>query len=101
MITGTSTETSRNAALSMFDEVPCFFQLVTPSCEERARWIAYFTHEEPAGCGDPEPWPLCDTHRQAIRRIAVPFWRVWSGAEPMNCGFCGIPLRVERIEALS
>lgn len=96
----TSTEASRAAALTMFDDVPCFFQMLSPGCEERACWIARFVHEEPGGCDGTGPWPVCETHKQALHRVSVPFWRVWFAAEPIPCGACGVPLRLDRFEAL-
>ena len=96
-----STETSRAAALSMFDQVPCFFQMID-DCGQPARWIAYFVHEEPGGCGqDPEPWPVCENHHKAVRHACTPFWRVWYAAQPMPCVKCAGPLRLDRFEPVS
>ena len=97
---GTATRTSRDAALSMFDVVPCYFQLTPAGCPHQAAWMAYFVHEEPDGCREPTQFPVCDEHREAFRRISIPFWRVWFAVDPMPCGNCRVPLRLDRFEAL-
>lgn len=100
MTVPSSTEASRAAALSMFDQVPCAFSLTDEACELPARWITYFAHEEtPGGC-DAEPAPVCEAHKLAIHRVSIPFWRVWFSMRPVLCDRCGGPLRLDRFEPL-
>lgn len=100
-----SSEATRAAALTMFaDQIPCFFQLVDPSCPNLAAWMAYHVHEEnterATACGEIEPWPVCDEHRAVVQRANSPFWRVWFALKPTSCGHCHSPIRLDRIEAL-
>jgi hypothetical protein len=99
MTAGVSTEASRAAALTMFDIVPCWFQLAA-DCANPAAWMAYFVHEEPDGCQEPTQFPVCGEHKEIFRRIAIPFWRVWFAMQPMPCGNCRVPLRLDRFEPL-
>lgn len=91
-------------ALAMFaDSVPCWFEIMQPSCGNPATWIAFFDHEEnTTTCRDPEaePMPVCDLHRAAISRVSSPFWRMWFTAAPLPCGSCGTPIRLNRFEAI-
>jgi len=97
-----STVESRTAALAMFEgHVPCFFSMADPPCADTAKWLALFDHEENTGtCGSAEPWPVCNMHRQAITFASHPFWRTWHAMEPLLCGKCSTPVRLERFEAL-
>jgi hypothetical protein len=100
MTAAISTEAGRAAALSMFEEVPCIFQLSDAGCENPAKWIAHFVHEEKRSeCAD-ESSPVCETHKTAIQRTSIPFWRVWFALEPISCDRCTGPLRLDRFEAL-
>jgi hypothetical protein len=93
---------ARIAALSMFaGQVPCFFQVADPSCEENAKWMVYFDHEEHAGdCTYDMVWPVCAGHLGIVRRMMSPFWQVWSQAEALKCERCTVPVRMNRFEAL-
>lgn len=84
----------------MFDPVPCFFQLTDLDCERPAEWMAYFVHEEPGGCDASEPLPVCDYHQKVVRRVNIPFWRVWYKMAPVMCAACQGPLRLNRFESL-
>jgi len=99
-MTAISTEAGHHAALAMFSEVPCIFQLSDTGCEEQAKWITYFAHEEDRGDCTPDPAPVCDGHKTAIQRASIPFWRVWFSLEPIPCDHCGGALRLDRFEAL-
>lgn len=93
---------TRTMALAMFaEQVPCFFQLMDPSCEKAAKWVAYFGHEETAPeCDYETAWPVCDEHKVAIQRMASPFWRMWLQQPSIPCEKCGTPIRLDRIEAI-
>lgn len=96
-----STTEARTMALAMFaSNVPCFFQLMDPSCEKTALWVAYFTHEETVGCDHDMAWPVCEEHRAAIQRMASPFWRMWLGTPSMPCEKCETPVRLDKVEAV-
>lgn len=93
---------ARTMALAMFaSNVPCFFQLMDPSCEKAAAWVAYFAHEEnTAGCEHDMAWPVCEEHRAAIQRMASPFWRMWLASPSLCCEKCETPVRLDRVEAI-
>jgi hypothetical protein len=98
---GQSATEARTMALAMFaDQVPCFFELHDPPCEKLAVWVAYFAHEENVApdCEGLSPWPVCEEHRQALRRVTSPFWRMWLRLPSMPCDQCGTPARVDRFE---
>ena len=96
-----STPDTRAAALAMFEHaVPCFFQMLDPSCEQLAVALAHFVHEESQSCGRDEVWPVCPEHQQALRRMSLPFWRVWYAMAALPCPACEKPIRVDRFEAL-
>ena len=83
-------------------EVPCSMAFQDPPCLKLAGWIAYFVHEENApACETPEPLPLCAEHKLLIQQANHPFWRVWIGAEPTPCSYCGVPIRLDRFEVIS
>lgn len=99
---GCSTAETRTMALAMFaDAIPCFFQLMDPSCEQTAHWITHFVHEEnTSSCDAIEPVLVCDEHKGALQRSTSPFWRVWFSLPAMPCGNCGTPMRIDRFEAI-
>lgn len=101
-IEGRSTTDTRTMALQMFaDQVPCFFQLLDPSCEKAASWVAYFTHEENlTDCTHDMAWPVCGEHKGAVQRMSTPFWRMWLQMPPLVCEKCETPVRLDRIEAI-
>ena len=96
-----STPESRAAALAMFEhQVPCFAQHTEAGCEQTAKWLAFFAHEESQPCGFDEPLPACDEHQRLLQQVSSPFWRVWYQMEPILCGGCGKPIRLDRFEAI-
>jgi hypothetical protein len=103
MTTPGSTTESRTAALAMFEgHVPCIYQFNEPSCEETAKWIASFVHEENVKrCDDANlKWPVCDTHKKMIQAASHPFWRTWRHMRPIPCDRCRTPVRLDRIDQI-
>lgn len=99
--TPVSTTASRAAALTMFaGNVPCMFSLHDPSCQNPARWLALFAHEENTTCEHSEPWPVCETHKKQIQTVSHPFWRVWHNMTPIPCTRCESPLRLDRFDPI-
>jgi hypothetical protein len=101
VIAPAGTAESRAAALAMFEgQVPCLLQLADPSCPDRARWLAWFAHEENTVSCEASPAPVCDAHRRGLQAASHPFWRTWHQMPPVLCDLCGTPLRLERFEPL-
>jgi hypothetical protein len=91
---------TRAMALAMFPDIPCFFELMDPSCPKAALWVVYFAHEEATDCTHDMAWPVCDEHKAAVQRMASAFWRMWLQAPPVPCDKCGTPIRLDRVEAI-
>jgi hypothetical protein len=95
---------SQVMALAMFkDEIPCLLHFADPSCDELAKWVIVYTHEETVDdCEGIMPAPVCDTHSRQLQMAFSGFWRMWTNAPDGSntCDRCGKPIRIDRVEPL-
>lgn len=83
-------------------EVPCVMQLMPDGCDNPARFLVRFEHDDgtKAPCDSPmERTPFCRIHKEMIEKTFTGFWAELAPPDP--CPICGRRFRVASIEPIN